>query len=313
MSADRHSPATGTAVSCDEVLADGSEPDSFIAGLRPGETGCLRSGVHEVERIATITAPDVTLTSYPGESATLAGRLWIRRGADRVLVENLHLDGRNDQAKPSPTVNADGAVFRGNDVSNDHTAICFVIGDDTYGSADGTVIEGNRIHDCGRLPPANHDHGIYVAHADGTLIFDNLIYSNADRGVQLYPDADGAIVAGNVIDGNGEGVNIGGDDDEASDRNLIVGNLITSSNVRYNVEANWPGPVGQGNLVLGNCVWTESAGYAGRPQGSGLEPSMDDVLKARNVVADPHYADAADGDFSLARPSSCSPPSFPGS
>ena len=311
-SSDRPSSAAASAVGCDQILEDGTAPDAFIAGLGPGETGCLRAGVHEVERIATIKAPDVTLTSFPGESATLAGRLWIRRGADRALVENLSLDGRNDEAKPSPTVNADRAVFRGNDVSNGHSAICFVIGDDTYGSADGTVIEGNRIHDCGRLPPANHDHGIYVAHADATLIYNNLIYSNADRGVQLYPDADRTIVAGNVIDGNGEGVNLGGDDDEASDRNLVVGNLITLSNVRYNVEANWPGPVGQGNLALGNCVWMTRPEYAGRPQDSGLEPSMDGVLTARNVISDPDYADADGGDFSLGGPSLCSPPSLPG-
>ena len=42
------------------------------------------------------------------------------------------------------------------------------------------------------------------------MIRDNWIYDNADRGVQLYPDADGTVVTGNVIDGNGEGVIFGG-------------------------------------------------------------------------------------------------------
>ena len=73
------------------------------------------------------------------------------------------------------------------------------------------MIEHNRIHDCGVLPATNLDHGIYVAEADHTVIRRNLIYDNADRGVQLYPDADGTVVTGNVIDGNGEGVIFGGD------------------------------------------------------------------------------------------------------
>ena len=51
------------------------------------------------------------------------------------------------------------------------------------------MIEHNRIHDCGELPATNFDHGVYVAEARDTVIRDNWIYSNADRGVQLYPDA----------------------------------------------------------------------------------------------------------------------------
>ena len=73
------------------------------------------------------------------------------------------------------------------------------------------VIEGNRIHDCGELPAANHDHGIYVGNAAGRSIRDNWIYDNADRGIQLYPDADRTAITGNVIDGNGQGVIFGGE------------------------------------------------------------------------------------------------------
>ena len=49
------------------------------------------------------------------------------------------------------------------------------------------VIERNRIHDCGELPATNHQHGIYVAHAIGTVIRDNWIYDNADRGFSFTP------------------------------------------------------------------------------------------------------------------------------
>ena len=91
--------------------------DAFIAGLEAGETGCLRAGVHGDRGVVRSSAPGVVLTSYPGETATLAGRLWIKRGADGVRVEDLVLEGRNPQGSPSPTVNADDVVFRGNDVT----------------------------------------------------------------------------------------------------------------------------------------------------------------------------------------------------
>ena len=277
-------------VRCDRIHAAGVGVEGFVSSLKAGETGCLRAGTHPIDGVATIAAPGVVLTSYPGETATLAGRLWIKRGADGTRVEDLVLDGRNPEARPSPTVNANDVVFRGNDVSNDHTAICFVIGDDQYGRADGTVIEGNRIHDCGRLPPTNHDHGIYVAHAMNTTIRDNGIYDNADRGVQLYPDARRTVVSGNVIEGNGEGVIFGGDEDEAASDNLVAGNVIAGSNVRYNIESHWQGPVGSGNVARGNCVWTDRDDFTGVPPGSGIEPAMTGVRAHGNVVVDPATA-----------------------
>ena len=147
-----------------------------------------------------------TVTSYPGERATVVGRIHVADEANNVVVQGLTLDGRNGDNLPSPTVNGDGIVFRDNEVTNDHTTICFLLGSDGYGRARGTVIERNRIHNCGQLPATNHHHGIYVEASDGARITENWIYDNADRGVQLFPDAQGTYVARNVIDGNGQGV-----------------------------------------------------------------------------------------------------------
>ena len=63
----------------------------------------------------------------------------------------------------------------------------------------------------GPLPSTNKDHGIYVTNAKDTVIRDNWIYDNVDRGIQLYPDAQHTRITGNVIDGNGEGVVFSGD------------------------------------------------------------------------------------------------------
>ena len=44
-----------------------------------------------------------------------------------------------------------------------------------------------------------------------TIVRDNWIYDNTDRGIQLYPDADGSTITGNVIDSNGEGIVFAGE------------------------------------------------------------------------------------------------------
>src|SRR5205807_1338240 len=107
------------------------------------------------------------------------------------------------------------------DVTNHNQTICFVVGNDTYGYAARTLIQSNRIHHCGVLPAANHDHGIYVSNATDTKVLDNVIYANADRGVQMYPDAKRTTVQRNVIDGNGQGVMFSGASDSASTDNLV--------------------------------------------------------------------------------------------
>src|SRR4029079_9905723 len=103
-------------------------------------------------------------------------------------------------------------TLRGNDITNQHTGICVILGGafPRYGLAVDPVVEGNRIHDCGRLPRTNHDHGIYVEGTRGARITGNLIYGNADYGVHLYPDADRSLIARNVIEGNGGGVMVAG-------------------------------------------------------------------------------------------------------
>ena len=124
-------------------------------------------------------------------------------------------------------------VFRDNDVTNRHTTICFLLGSIEWGRARGTVIEHNRIHNCGEMPPSNHHHGIYVEASDRARITGNWIYDNADRGVQLFPDAQNTYVAGNVIDGNGQGVVFS----RKSSNNVVENNVLSNPLVRYNIES----------------------------------------------------------------------------
>lgn len=250
-----------SAAICDRVTSPGSGAvvERLVRSLDPGQTGCLRGGEYRgaIKLTTRGAAAELsTLRSYPGETARLIGRLWLNRDSAYLAIRGLELNGRNPDGLPSPTVNGRHITFVGNDVTNGHTGICFVLGHPRYGPARNVTIRDNRIHDCGRLPPTNHDHGIYVASALDTRIVGNRIYSNADSGVHMFPDAQRTYVARNVIDGNGRGVLFGGSFNVAPRHNLVEHNVIINSRARYNVESHFErgGPIGEKNVVRDNCI-----------------------------------------------------------
>jgi Right handed beta helix region len=269
----------------------------LVGSLQSGETGCLRAGTYDED--VTISNSGITLSSYRDEEATVVGRLWIKQGADNVLVTGLNLDGKNAALLPSPTVNGDDAHFVGDDVTNENTEICFLIGSG-WGRAQRTLIQGSRIHDCGKLPSVNQDHGIYVSEADDTQILDNVIYDNVDRGVQLYPDAQGTVIRGNIIDGNGEGIIFSGSGGVASSGTVVDHNLIASSTIRADVESWYPlgNPVGTNNVVHDNCLVRGLTGT--------IDTSAGGFSAMSNVtVSNALYVDRSSGDFRLASSSPC--------
>jgi parallel beta-helix repeat protein len=274
----------------------------LVERLAPGETGCLRSGAYEGSlRIVRGGVPGkpITVRSMPGGRATVRGLVWVAGTADDVVVSNLTLDGSTTDGAPSPQVNGDRVTFRANDVSNANTAICFVLGGDAdaYGAAVQTVIDGNRIHNCGRLPATNHDHGIYVESSRSARIVNNLIYDNADWGIHLYPDADDSYIAWNVIDGNGNGLIFAGATTSknppvvlSSDNNLVEFNVISNSTLRYNIETYWSSVVGTGNVARFNCLWNGKFGDTG---------DMTGVAVGGNRSADPLFADRGSKSFRM--------------
>lgn len=268
--------------------------------LSAGRTGCVEDGEYDEDIIVhtsgTKGAP-LTLRGVGERSATVRGRIVVPDGVSDVTIRGLSLDGRNDDELPSPTVNGDRITFADNDVTNHHETICFSLGHPQYGTAEETKIMDNRIHDCGQEPSTNYDHGIYVNTALDTLIVRNEIVDNADRGVQLYPDAQNTRILDNVIDSNGTGVIFSGADGTVSEGNLVEGNLITNSR-RYNVESFWAqDEVGQGNVVEDNCLWGGGEGDIGPEVG---------FTARNNVIADPDYVSADRGDYRLGPDSPCS-------
>jgi len=195
-------------------------------------------------------------------------------------------------------------TFRHNDVTNDYTAICFIVGSTQgWGRARRTKIESNRIHHCGLMPAKNHDHGIYVEAADDTRITGNWIYDNADRGVQLYPDAQRTTVTGNVIDGNATGVIFSGEGTTSND-NTVEGNVITNSRIRFNVESFYPDgtPRGQRNVARRNCLHGSARTDYGT---AGVDLRTGGFSASANVTIDPAFSDRGGKDFRLTPGSRC--------
>lgn len=305
----------GAVTTCDRVAsADGSDTaagtaaapfktaQKLVDSLSPGQTGCVRgtlTGQMWINRDA------ITVASEPGQRGKVIGKIKVQQGADGVTVRDLDLDGRSTAADPianiSPTIYGNDAAFVNNDITNGNTAICIILGTDGH---DGDVevqrtrLEGNRIHNCGRLPRTNMGHAIYVEHSRDARIVGNEIFDNADRGIQLYPNSQGTLVAGNVIDGNGVGIIFSGVNGRQSNDNTVRHNLVTNPQVRSAIESWYPEGTapGTGNVVEQNCVF---GGTNPISTGNGGFTARD------NRTVDPQYVDRAAKNFSLQPGSPC--------
>ena len=277
----------------------------LASALAPGQTGCLAAGATFVGNVSLSHggqpgAPIVLTSADPASPATIKGRIVTFPGGDWITFTQLKLDGVNTGALPSPTVGSDHVTFSNDDVTNEHTAICFdLINSTTWGVAHYTTIDSSRVHDCGELPSTNQDHGIYVSGYYATIT-NNYIYDNADRGVQLRGSQNGTIQH-NVIDGNGEGVIFG---DEVTANNDVSANIVSNSNIRWNAESYWgSGPVGTGNSFHDNCVWASNSDSYYDSQGGVDGPNG--FSTSANTIGNPLYVNAAAANFAIPAGSPC--------
>ncbi|MBV9803184.1 MAG: right-handed parallel beta-helix repeat-containing protein [Solirubrobacterales bacterium] len=274
-----------------------------VDSLHAGQTGCLDAGTYYGHvRIANTGQPGapLTLTAAPGQTATVYGRMEIVKGANYVTVTGLTLDGANDQHLQSPIVDSNHDTFSYDDVTDDHTGICFGLGDPIWGWATGTLITHSRIHDCGQMNSGdNYQHGLYIGAATDTRIEWNLIYDNAARGIQLYPDAEYTTIDHNIIDGNGEGILVSGDEGKATNHTNIYDNIVSDATVRHDVESWWPvgNPVGVDNTAHNNCLW-------GGRQGP-IDTSDGGLSASQNLNINPQYVNANTHDYEMSPNSPC--------
>jgi hypothetical protein len=161
------------------------------------------------------------------------------------------------------------------------------------------LITHSRIHDCGQLPPTNYNHGLYIGGATDTTVEWNLIYANADRGIQLYPDAQYTTIDHNIIDDNGEGIMVSGEGGHASSHTNIYDNVVSGAVARHDVESYWPAgnPVGVDNVAHDNCLWGGREGTLSNGEG-GLRATS-------NITVNPQYAAARSHNYEMSANSPC--------
>jgi nitrous oxidase accessory protein NosD len=273
-------------------------PQKLIDSLAPGQTGCFRAGTYRFSEL-DVTKANITLAPRGSEAVTLRGSIKVKPSGHDSTIRGMKLDGRGGASPIGPRIYADRVVLRDNRITNRHTSICVQIGRYYSDPAPrGVVIERNRIHDCGALPSTNKDHGIYVSEAKNTVIRDNWIYDNADRGVQLYPDAQRTRVVGNVVFHNGDGIVVNGAGSSVPNHNVVKGNIIAKSYRGYNVYSGTTGPVGRHNALRKNCVWAGKGGSPYQEHGGVMKPARN-YRARRNVIAKPRFARAKAGNFRL--------------
>jgi hypothetical protein len=248
----------------------------LVSSLGPGETGCLRQGTYGGSDIR-VDQPGATLTSYPGERATITAFMEVYPQATGARVSGLKFDSKANGNAAAVKLQADNTVFSDNDVTKGGDGICVIAG--SWKNARNVTIERNRIHDCG-AGGSKYDHQIYLAGTRNAVVRWNILSkNNGGWGVHMYPDADGTLVEHNIIDGNQGGVVFAGEGGTTSDNNVVRDNAITFSGPRWNIESSWSGgPTGSANEADHNCV------YSGGPDGPGGIGERDGFSASSNTV-----------------------------
>jgi hypothetical protein len=273
---------------------------SLMSRLAPGDVGCLPSGVYAGN--LTITAggrsgAPVTLTAEAGATATICGYVEVKDSANYVTLQGLRIDG-SCSTQNTIQIWGDFVTVAGSDITNKRVGkSCVFIGHHTYGLAYKTVIDHNRIHDCGLNATSGGDHGIYASAPRDGSITNNYIYDNAGFGIQFYSDAQNMNFAYNVVDtaSSQSGLLFSGNTSYASSNNRVANNIF-SWNAKYGIADWWGGSEGTGNVAENNCIWANSSGSS--DGGSGY-------AYRNNTAADPLYVDRAGKDFRLRSGSPC--------
>lgn len=299
----------------------------LIGALGAGQTGCLASGqtfagfsLHRGDSHGAEGAP-VTLTSTnPAVPATINTRIVTQAGSDWLTFTHLTIvsDALSSNEDPSPTINSAHTSWTYDDISGGDTNICVLPSQPSpWGAAEYTLIEHDRIHDCGRAvtnaeveAQGNdmyegrlngwHAHGLYD---DGfhTTVRNSYFYNNSAKGI-LLRGGSYAVIEHNVIDHNGSGVLFG---DLGAAHDVVAWNIVTNSTSPCAKETTLCDAYGLWSYCpqASSCVadsFTDNDVF-GNEDGN-IAPSYNlcsCIEVKRNIEKDPLYVNAAANDYRL--------------
>jgi hypothetical protein len=299
----------------------------LIGALGAGQTGCLTSGqtfagftLHGGDSHGAEGAPVTIASTNPAIPATINTRIVTEAGADWLTFTHLAIvsDALSSNEDPSPTINSTHTSWTYDDISGGDLNICVLPSQPSpWGAAEYTLVEHDRIHDCGRpVTKAEveaqgndiyegrlngwHAHGIYD---DGfhTTVRNSYFYNNSAKGI-LLRGGSYATIEHNVIDHNGSGVLFG---DLGAAHDAVAWNIVTNSTSPCSRETTLCDAFGLWSYCpqASSCVedsFTDNDVF-GNEDGN-IAPSYDlcsCIEVKRNVEKDPLYVNAAGNDYRL--------------
>ena len=311
----------------------------LLEQLSAGETGCLASGqtfagftLYAGNTHGAEGAP-VTLTSTnPEVPAIIGSRVTTEKGANWLTFTHLILEVGVVSATedPSPTISSAHTTWTYDDISGGDVDICLMTNPvgDTYGTAEYTLIEHDRVHDCGH--PVTHEelecqvmskspvcstedidmyegrlngwhaHGLYD---EGmyTTVRNSYFYDNSSKGV-LLRGGTGAVIEHNVIDHNGSGLMFG---EYEQSHATVAWNIITNSTSPCAKEAPTGYKCDSFGVWSANCLCTDdvvSNNDIYGNEGGNIAPPGDlssEIKLEHNVEVNPLYVNAAAHEYTL--------------
>jgi len=270
-----------------------------LESVRPGDTIVLRGGVYAQNLVISVSGTasrPITLTSDPDEEAILRpGATAPSYPVELMDAAYVRLDGvvvENAVGTSVANVYVEGSShdveISGCTIRNSQQQGIF-----TDRTTRRVRIVGNSIHDNGTTNDPKQNHGIYVEGTDQT-IYNNVIFSQPHGyGIQVYPKAEGVVVANNTLVGNSlGGIVVGGNGETTADRILLANNIV-AFNGQYGVRGYYGGGAkGSGNLALQNLAF-------GNPAGNFVNDVDGVIAFSGNVTSDPLFVDRAAHDYRL--------------
>ncbi len=242
----------------------------LAASLAPGQTGCLPQGATFTQRevITAVGSPRerVTIRTAPGGArAVLADGIETTQASRFLTLTNLTIGALDDSV--ARAVNGT-VILRGYSTALTHSEVgpgtlkdagrsCVWL--DHAGSA---LIERNVLHECNGASPGRYSAGVLASISTGARVRNNVIFGNVGGdAIAFSPNAHVSVARLNLLVDNLGGIYFGGDMKTASRDNLVENNIITR-NSRFDVHSAYGSggrPIGSGNIVRKNCIWSPGA------------------------------------------------------